>query len=113
MEEIGWMGGTAENKIQEENEWKKSWTKFSNNRRANQEAVRTCFSSPPCLNLSSSLTSHSVFPTYPVSAGIGFNFAGKRLDFETRFKQLLEFVREHGHTRGKWYKTRVNMMYVR
>lgn len=34
-------------------------------------------------------------------AGIGFNFAGKRLDFDARFRQLLEFVKEHGHTRGK------------
>lgn len=33
-------------------------------------------------------------------AEIGFNFQGKWLDFETRFKQLLEFIREHGHSRG-------------
>ncbi|KAL7482165.1 hypothetical protein ACHAW6_007855 [Cyclotella cf. meneghiniana] len=48
-------------------------------------------------------------------ASIGFNFAGKILDFEARFKQLLEFVKEFGHTRvpvfysehdnlGRWAK---------
>lgn len=37
-----------------------------------------------------------------LSASIGFNFAGKTLDFEARFKQVLEFKKSHGHTRSKF-----------